>query len=167
MRRFLGVVVSVVAALGLVAGPAMAAQALVLSDAPLASVWAGQDTNTNVAADHSTATQVPIQDNLNDNSVALAGNDAANDGSTIDNSTDVDVDVQDIAIAGDDAASGGSTIDNSTDVDVDVLSNVQNGASGLNLSNALLSQVAQQNNISATSAGGTTSVVVQINAAIF
>ena len=124
MRRFLGVVVSVVAALGLVAGPAMAAQVLVLSDAQLAGVWGGV---------------------LDDN--AIAGTDAANNNSNIDSNNDSSTNVD-------------------VDVDVDVLSNVQNGASGLNLSNALLSQVAQQNNISA-GVGAVTSVLVQVNVVSF
>ncbi len=82
MRRFLGVVVSVVAALGLVAGPAMAAQVLVLSDAQLAGVWAGLVDENAVAVDHSNA--------------ATTGGEILNADLDVDDhsiSTDVDVDV--------------------------------------------------------------------------
>ncbi len=136
MRRFLGVVVSVVAALGLVAGPAMAAQVLVLSDAQLAGVWAGVVDGNAVAVDHSNA--------------ATTGGEILNADLDIDDhsvSTDVDV-----------------------DVDVSILSNVQNGANGINLSNALLSQVAQQSNVANVSDSSATfnvSAVIQLNNASF
>ncbi len=132
MRRFLGVVVSVVAALGLVAGPAMAAQVLVLSDAQLAGVWAGVVDGNAVAVDHSNA--------------ATTGGEILNADLDIDDhsvSTDVDV-----------------------DVDVSILSNVQNGANGINLSNALLSTVAQQSNVANVSDSSATfnvSAVIQVN----
>ncbi len=106
-----------------------------------------------VAQDDSTALNADIDD------VALGGDNAASGGSTVDDSTTqttvndndtdvaVDVDVEDVAVAlGDgNAASGGSTA--ADDLVQQSVSNSQNFANGVAISNALLSQIAQQSNV--------------------
>lgn len=164
--KFLSMVAGVVAALGLVAAPVMAAQVDLLSDAQLAGIWAGNhlslDKNAVAVNDSNAATTGGEIDTL-----ARDGSNAASRGGTVLNA---DVDVDDNAIAGTDAANNNSNIDSnndsSTDVDVDVdvnvLSNVQNNASGINLSNALLSQVTQQSNV-LSNGSGSPHKVIQVN----
>ncbi len=161
--KFLSMVAGVVAALGLVAAPVMAAQVDLLSDAQLAGIWAGAlDENAVAVNDSNAATTGGEIDTL-----ARDGSNAASRGGTVLNA---DVDVDDNAIAGTDAANNNSNIDSnndsSTDVDVDVdvnvLSNVQNFANGVNMSNALLSLVTQQSNV-LSNGSGSPHKVIQVN----
>ncbi len=168
--KFLSMVAGVVAALGLVAAPVMAAQVDLLSDAQLAGIWAGSHDIDVDVEDFAIAGE----DNAANNGSGIV-DDASNSNVANEDSIAVNADIDDVAIAGTDAASGGSNIDSnndsSTDVDVDVdvnvLSNVQNGANGINLSNALLSQVAQQSNVLAVGEGGSPHKVIQVNVTVF
>ncbi len=147
--KFLSMVAGVVAALGLVAAPVMAAQVDLLSDAQLAGIWAG---------------------NIDGNAVALDESNAATTGGTISNT---ETEIEDFAIAGVNAANNGGRINNSsdsstdvdvdtTDVDINVLSNVQNFANGVNMSNSLLSLVTQQSNV-LSNGSGSPHKVIQVN----